>query len=89
MPLGKDPRLERESRRIGGDGHEVFVLGHHADAAVELLADDVAEDAPLFVDVILLGAFEFLDHVVRKNRQTRSTANASAPATLQPLRRDS
>src|SRR5258705_12176455 len=70
MPLGKDPRFERESRLVRGKRHEVFILRHYADPAVSFLADDVAEDATLFVDVILLGSLEFLDHVDRKNRQS-------------------
>ena len=69
VALGQDPGLEREARRIGRDGEKSIVLGDHAHAGFGLLPDDVAEDAALLVNVILLGAFQFLEHVLGHNRQ--------------------
>ena len=67
MAPRQDPGLEGESRSVGRDGEKVFVLGHHTCTSFGLLTNDVAENAALLVDVILLGAFQFLHHVDRKN----------------------
>ena len=69
MLLGQNPRFKRETRRVRSKRYEVFVLTHNPGAAVHLLPDDVAEHATLFVEEILLGAFEFLRDVDGKNRQ--------------------
>src|SRR5947199_10771695 len=67
MALRQDPRLERESWGVGGQGEEVFVFGDDAAAAINLLTDNVAENASLLIYVVLLGAFQFLNHVDWQN----------------------
>ena len=69
MSLGKDPSLEREPRSVGSERHEVFIFRHYPDSAFGFLTDDIAENATLFVDVILLGSLEFFEHVNGQNRQ--------------------
>ena len=69
MPLGQNPGFKRKARSVRGESEEVLVLGDYTDDAVRLLPDDVAEYAALFVEVVLLGALQFFDHVDGKNRQ--------------------
>src|SRR5579871_961349 len=69
MLLGQNPGFERETGSVRSKCHEILILAHHASAAIHFLPDNVAEDATLFVQEILLGAFEFLGHVDGKNRQ--------------------
>ena len=67
MAPGQNPGLEGESRGVGRDGEKVFILRHHARTCLSFLANDVAENATLFVDIVLLGPFQFFHHVDGKN----------------------
>src|SRR5581483_7416374 len=49
------------------EGQELFIFGNDANAAVGFLANDVAEHTTLFVDVVLLGSFQFLNDIDWKN----------------------
>src|SRR5262245_21728093 len=69
MPLGKNPGFEGKTRSVGRDGDKVLVLGDYTRAGIEFLADDVAKHAALFVDEVLLGAFEFLGNLPWQNGQ--------------------
>ena len=69
MILGHDPRLEREARRKRRDGKEILVLRNDARGIVHFLADDVAENAALFVLEILLGPFQFFQRLLGDNGQ--------------------
>src|SRR6266849_2515049 len=64
MLLGQKPDLKREPRGVGSQGNELGVLGDDADLRFHLLADDVAEDAALFLLVIVLAAVHFLAHAL-------------------------
>src|SRR5713101_7633892 len=69
MLLGQKPDLKREPRGVGSQGNELGILGDDADLRFHLLADDVAEDAALFLLVIVLAAVHFLAHALGDNRQ--------------------
>ena len=83
MALGQNPGLKRETRRIRRKRQKIFVLGHHSRSTFDFLPDHVAEDAALFVDVILLRALQFLDHVNGQDGQAISwecECSSDAPA---------
>src|ERR1700733_316961 len=69
MLLGQNPGLKRKPRRVRSQSQKIFVLRHHARARFNFLANNVAEHTALFIDVILLGAFELFDHIDRENWQ--------------------
>ena len=69
MALGENPGFKGKPRSIRGESQEIFVLSHDSDAVLAFLPDGVAEDTALFVDVILLGSLQFLNHVNGQNRQ--------------------
>ena len=69
MLFGKNPGLKRKPRRVRRKRDEVFVLRNHAIADFALLLDNIAENAALLIDVILLGAFNFLGDVNRNDGQ--------------------
>src|SRR6202521_4699749 len=69
MLLRQDPSLKRKPRRVRSQGEEVLILGHNAKPRLRLLPDNVAEHATLLIYVVLLGPFQLLDHVDRKNGQ--------------------
>src|ERR1041384_4657070 len=69
MLLRQNPRLKRKARRVWSQRQEVFVLIHNARSVINFLPDDVAENAALFVQEILLCALQFFDHVDRNNGQ--------------------
>src|SRR5579872_5343604 len=70
MLLGQDPGFKREPRSVRSQREEVLILCNHASASLRLLPNYIAKHATLFVDVVLLGAFQLLDHVDGKNRQS-------------------
>src|SRR5208337_5371995 len=63
MALGQDPGLERKARRVRSQRKKSLILANDAHAGLRLLMNDVAENAALFVDVILFRTLQFLDHV--------------------------
>src|SRR6266536_5676206 len=69
MLLGQNPRLEWKSRGIWRDGQKIVVLRNHSNSGFGLLPRDVAKNAALFIDVILLRAFDFFSNVYGHNRQ--------------------
>src|ERR1035441_8800043 len=69
VPLGHDPCFEWKTGRVGSDGQEAVAVGNDAYSGLGLLPEDVAKNAALFVNVILLRAFEFLNDVLGNNGQ--------------------
>src|ERR1700757_1691816 len=69
MLLGQYPGLEWKARRVGGKSEKIPVFSDYADACFSFLADDIAEDTALLVDVILLRTFELFSHINGKNRK--------------------
>src|SRR5256885_16149296 len=74
MPLGQHPGFKWEARRIRRKRNKILILRNHARAYFALLANDVAEDATLFVAVILLRAIKFLDHLFGHDGQGNELA---------------
>src|ERR1700728_1800760 len=69
MLLGQNPGLEGKTRSVRRQRDKVLVLRNHSQSAVHFLPNNVAEHATFLVEEILLGAFQFLRDVNRKNGQ--------------------
>src|ERR1700730_6371009 len=67
MLLGQYPGLEWKTRRVGGESEKISIFSDHARAALSFLADNIAEDAALFVYIVLLRAFDLFGHINGKN----------------------
>src|SRR5581483_1945940 len=70
MLFRQNPRLEGKPRGVRSQREKILVLGHDANAGLGLLPDDVAENTALFVNVVLLGALDFLSQVYREHWQS-------------------
>src|SRR5215472_6473682 len=70
MAFGQNPGLKRKTRRIGAERHEIVVLRGYAHLGLQLLPDNVAEDAALFTAEVALGAIQFLNYLLGQNRQS-------------------
>src|SRR5215813_10642960 len=64
VAAGKDPRLIRRARGVGGEGHEVRREADHSDIVGDLLANDVAEDAATLVLEVLPALDQLAPYVV-------------------------
>src|SRR5713101_1617001 len=64
-PAGEEPRLEREARGEGRQRDHVLALDDQARALLELLAEDVAEEAALAVVVVRARVIQLLQHLPR------------------------
>src|ERR1700747_744718 len=67
--LGQNPGFKRKAWSIRRQRNKVVVFRDHAAGSLRFLPNQVAKDATLFVDVILLRALDFLEDVNRKNGQ--------------------
>src|SRR5512144_2748219 len=64
MTFGKNPGLEGKTRGVRRDGEEAVIFGDHANPGLDLLANDVAKNATLFIDKVLLGTLQLLRHML-------------------------
>src|SRR5258708_536353 len=66
----EQPHLEREARGVGRDADEVLVFADDALAGIALLADDVAENATLFLVVIMPAVVDLFANAARDDGQS-------------------
>src|SRR5258707_15884381 len=69
MALGQDPGFKRKTWSKRGQGNKVLVLGNDTAPLFEFLADHIAEDAALFVLVVLLGSLQLFDRLFGDDRE--------------------
>jgi hypothetical protein len=65
MSFGKNPCFKRKSRGKGGDGEEGFIFDDDTVFPLELLSDNITEDAAVFIVKIVFGPFDFFNHSFR------------------------
>src|SRR5947207_7497738 len=63
MLLWYNPGLKRKTRSVWGQRQEVFIFCDDPNTRFGLLSNHVAKHAPLFVDEVLLSAFNFFSQV--------------------------
>src|SRR5579859_225227 len=69
MLLRQQPQFEWETRGIRRNRNELIVFANNAHAGFHLLPDHVAENAALFLSVVMLRRVQFLAHSLGYDRE--------------------
>jgi hypothetical protein len=70
MRFGKNPCLKWKSGGKRGNGKEGLVFEDHTAFMLELLSNDITEDAPVFIIEIVFGSFDLFSHSPRNDRKS-------------------
>ena len=69
VPLGQNPGFKGKARRIGRNRKKGIILRHHAHPGFRLLPHDIAKDAALLINEVLLRAFNLFHNMLGNDRQ--------------------